>query len=122
MACNRARVRFQWERAALALRCWVRRIGRLIVSATFREHRPPRNQIGTSRAVAVRTWATVRCGFFPPMGLVELGKEQVTDATEDQVPLNRAVRAHLEMIHPQFPLAVLEHPLDLPAAERLPAG
>ena len=107
----------RWLRGALASRCWVRRMGQRILSAGWREHRPAGNQMGRSGAVGVRTWATVGSGLLPAMQLVELGREEVGDATEDQLPQNRAELPHLEMVHPQFPLAVLEQPLDLPPAE-----
>ena len=59
-----------------------------MVWARLREQRPRRVQTGTRAAVAVRTWQTVKPGFSPPMGLSELGQEQVAEAAEDQVPLD----------------------------------
>jgi len=111
-------VHLRWLRAARALRCWVARNRRLIASARLREHRPFRYQIGTRSAVAVRTCETVRPGCFPLLLLVELRQEQMAHATEDQVPLDGLPVTHLEVVHPQFALGVLEHPLDLEPAER----
>jgi len=107
ISCNRRKVRFRWLRALLALRCCVRTICRLIHSADFREQRPPRTQVGIRYRVAVRTWQTARSGFFPPMGLVELGQKQIADATENQVTPDGQVFTHLEVVHPQFALAIL---------------
>src|SRR5512147_1120105 len=102
MACKRAIVRRRWLRAALSLRSCVNANCMWICSANFREQRPPRAQIGTSVAVAVRTWQTVRLGFFPPVSQAELAEEDVAQTTEDQVPLDGEEPADLEVIHPQF--------------------
>ena len=102
MACRRAIVRRRWQRAALTLRCCVRSNCITICSAYFREQCPPRAHSGTSVAVAARTWQTVRSGFFPPVRQAELTEEDMAEATEDQMSLNRAELANLEVIHPQF--------------------
>jgi|GEM_PF-3955778 len=44
----------------------------------------------------------------------------MTEATQDQMPLDRAELADLEVVHPQLCLAVLEGPFDDPAGERHP--
>src|SRR3989304_535683 len=110
MLCNRRSLRLRWLRSAAALRRWVRVSISEIDSAIAREQRLSRVHSGTRIAVAVRTWQSVRSGFFPPMLLVELGQEQVADATEDQVPLDRPALAGLEVVQPQFALAILEFP------------
>src|SRR4030043_699583 len=120
MACKRAIVRRRWLRAALALRCCVSTNYATICSAYLYEQRPPRAQRGTSMAVAVRTWQSVRPGFFPPMFQAELAQENVAQATEDQVPLDREILAHFKMIHPQFRLAVLEGAFDDPTGKGPP--
>ena len=51
------------------------------------------------------------------MRLVEFSQKQITYTTENQMTADRLVLAHLEVVQPQFPLAVLEHPFDLPAGE-----
>jgi len=67
--------------------------------------------------VASRTWHTVNSGFFPPVGQPELRQEQMTDARQDQVTHDRAILPHLEVVHAQLRLTVLEQPFDMPAAE-----
>lgn len=69
--------------------------------------------------MALRTWAIVSSGFFPPMLQAELRQEQMAHAGQDQVSLDGDVLANFEVVHAKFRLAVLEHPLDPPAAERL---
>ncbi len=51
------------------------------------------------------------------MLLMKLGQEQVAEATEDQMAVDRRVFADLEVVHAQFHLAVLEHAFDLRPAE-----
>jgi hypothetical protein len=111
-AWKRARVRRRWLRAALSFRSCVTVSCARMRSADFREQRPARAHKGASIAVAVRTWQTVRPGFFPPMLPAELAEKDVAQTTEDQVPLDRDELAHLEVIHSQFRLAVLEGSLN----------
>src|ERR1700690_2836932 len=117
MACRSRSLVPRCERAAWMLRCWVRWAAAAIRSADAREQRRPGIQSGTSVFTASRTWHTVRAGAFGPPALAELGEERVAHAREDQVPLDRHVPAGLEVVHPQFAFAVLEQPLDPPAAE-----
>ena len=42
----------------------------------------------------------------------------MADAAHDQVTLDADVPADFEVVHAEFTLAVLEHPLNAPAAER----
>ena len=51
------------------------------------------------------------------MRLVEFSEKQITHTTENQMTADRLILAHLEVVQPQFPLAVLEHPFDLPTGE-----
>ena len=118
MACKRAIARRRWLHAALAFRCCVNVNCALICSAYFREQRPPRAHKGASFAVAVRTWQRVRSGFFPPMPQAELTEKDMAQAAQDQVSLDRKKLTDLEVIHPQFRLAVLEGPFDDPSGKR----
>jgi hypothetical protein len=110
-------VRFLCERLAAALRACVMANCAAIDSARWREQRPPTIQTGISDRVSSRTWQMVNSGFFPPMGQPKLRQKQMTDARQDQVTHNRGILAHLEMVHTQFRLAILEQPLDPPSAE-----
>ena len=42
----------------------------------------------------------------------ELRQKQVANAGQDQVPDDRGILAHLEVVHSQFRFAVLEQPFD----------
>src|SRR5204862_5684773 len=117
-SCNLRRVRLRWLRRALALRSWVTCSCRWIVWARFLEQRPPRHHVGTSWAVAVRTWHSESSEFSPPMFPLEFRKEQVTHAAQDQMTLNGQVFADFKMVQAQFALAILEHAFDLPTAKR----
>ena len=117
IACNRRIVRLRWLRSALALRCCVNANCDAMDSASRREQRPPRAHSGASVAVAVRIWHTVMCGFFFPVLQTELGQEGVAQTTQLQVSVDRLELAHLEVVHAQFALGVLEDALDGPAAE-----
>ena len=99
IVCNRLIVRRRWLRAALRFRCCVNVNCATIDSARFREQRPPRNQIGQSRAAAVRTWHTVKSGFFPPMLQAKFAQEHMAQTTEEQMALNRTEFTDLKMIH-----------------------
>lgn len=51
------------------------------------------------------------------MRLTVFGQEQMRNASEDQMALDRSEEPHLEMAHAQLALAVLEQPFDVPATE-----
>jgi hypothetical protein len=65
-------------------------------------------------ATAVCTWQTVRLGFFPPEVLSDLGQEQVTHRTEDQMALQAEVAATFVMIQAELAFFVLETAFDAP--------
>ena len=96
IVCNRWMVFFRCAARALAFRSCVNANCAAIFSAWQREQRPlvwpSRHHRRTSVRVAVRTWATVRSGFFPPVLLSEFGQEQMADAGQDEVVPDSALR------------------------------
>ena len=89
----------------MAFRCCVNAICAAIVSAKFREQRPPRAQMAGTFAVAVATWLTVRPGVFSPVPVAELAEEHVGQTGGDQMTLDRKRLADLQVIHAQFNLS-----------------
>jgi hypothetical protein len=72
----------------------------------------------TNAPAAWRSWLTVRCGFFPPPLLMDLGQEQMADRRQEQVPFQRGVVADLEVVHAQLVFLFFEAALDVEALER----
>ncbi len=115
IACNRRIVRCRWQRAALLFRRCVSANCAAVDSACLREQGLPRNQIGQSRATAVRTWHTVKPGAFPPILQAEFAQEHTAQTTEHRMALDRAESAHLKMVHAQLRFALFKGALDRPS-------
>ena len=111
-------VRRRWLRRALAFRSCVKANCATMISAYFREQRPPWAHKGDSHAVAVCTWHNVRSGFSPPMPQAEFDQEGMAHTTQNQMALNRKELAYFKVVHTQFRFAILKCSFNRPAGER----
>ena len=118
--CNRLIVRCRWLQRALAFRCCVKANCATMLSAYFREQRPPLAHRGASHAVAVRTWHNVSSRFFPPMPQGKFAQEGMTHTTQNQMTLNRNKLPNFKVVHAQFRFAILKRAFNRPVGERHP--
>ena len=81
--CRRfRRVRLMWFLRARAIRRWSLLIfSAALASSPFRPA-PLSHQDWMIALVALCTWQTVHCGFFPPQRLFSLHQEQIAQGTE----------------------------------------
>jgi hypothetical protein len=114
-ACSRRLVRFVWLRRAAAFRRCARAIRRPARSSSRAAALRPSTQDCTSAAAAVRTWHTVRSGFFPPPPLRDPRQEELRHRRQRVMPEQPDVRPPLVVVQAQFRLAVLKAALNGPA-------
>src|SRR6516225_5910123 len=105
---KRWRVRLVWERRALAFcRCWYTIFSAVCSNRRAARLRPSHHDC-TKAAAAVRSWQTVRSGFFPPPLLPDAGEEQMANSGHRLVPQQPQVVAALVVIEAQFGFLILK--------------
>src|SRR5271154_1034152 len=111
------RVFFVWLRRAWALFCCLLLIFAAVFSSSRAETGCSSHHERTSAAIAVCSWHTVSCGFFPRPFFPHSGQEQVTHARQDQVSFQSDVPSALVLIEPDLSFLILEAAFDAPARE-----
>src|SRR5215471_9206549 len=117
IALSRSRALCQWLSRALAFCRWACSIACDARLASRCATGWPNQRPCTNAAVAVRTWQTVRLGFFPPELPANLRQHQVAHRADGQVALQPQVAATFPVIKAQLRLAVLERALHAPPRE-----
>ena len=110
-------VRLRWLFREAALRRWIWVMMEAMRVNNSCAARLASHHDCTSAAAAVRTWQTVKSGFFPPPLLVRASQEQVRDGSDCLMSHQAHVRAALEMVEAQLCFFVLEAAFHTPPRE-----